>query len=123
MSRRRERLEARPERSFDPPLPHERTSLSWERTGLATIVAGGALAKYAASDAHYLLGVIGAIWVAIGGFVLFWAEFRYDSLHGPLRAGANPVHPSMVRFVGIATVLFIAFALFLVVFLLFLDTA
>ena len=36
--------------------------------------------------------------------MIFWAEFRYDSLHGPLRAGENPVHPTMVRLVGVATV-------------------
>ena len=53
--------------------------------------------------------------------MIFWAEFRYDSLHGPLRVGENPVHPTMVRFVGVATVSFIGFALMFIVYLLFFD--
>jgi hypothetical protein len=53
--------------------------------------------------------------------VIFWSEFRYDSLHGPLRAGENPVHPTMARFVGVATVSFIGFALMLIVYLVIID--
>jgi len=121
MKERRGRRHQRPLNSFDPPLPHERTSLAWERTGLATIIAGGLLARTAATNAHYLLGVFGVLWVAVGGVVIFWAEFRYDALHGPLREGENPVHPSMVRFVGVATVSFIGFALALIVYLLVID--
>ena len=118
MRQRRGRRHQRPLNSFDPPLPHERTSLAWERTGLATVIAGALLARTASEHAHYLFGVFGALWVAVGGVVIFWAEFRYDSLHGPLRAGENPVHPKMVRFVGVATVSFIGFALMLIVYLL-----
>lgn len=121
MRRGRGRRHRRPLNSFDPPLPHERTSLAWERTGLATVIAGALLARTASEHAHYLFGVFGALWVAIGGVVIFWAEFRYDSLHGPLRAGENPVHPTMVRFVGVATVSFIGFALMLIVYLISTD--
>jgi len=68
-----------------------------------------------------VLGTFGAVWVAIGGGLLFWTGWRYESLHGRLRAGESPAHPSMTRLVGLATVAFNAFALILVIAIAVLD--
>jgi uncharacterized membrane protein YidH (DUF202 family) len=111
----------RPARHFDPGVQHERTALAWERTGLAAILAGAGLARVASTHFHYVLGTIGAVWVAIGGLVLFWSSWRYEALHGPLRAGDSPVHPSMARFVGVTTIGFIGFSLVLMVYLAVID--
>ncbi len=111
----------RPSRYFDPGVQHERTSLAWERTALATMLAGAVTARIAALEFHYVLGTVGAVWVAIGGALLFWAGWRYESLHGPLRAGQSPAHPTMTRVVGLVTVAFNGFALVLVIVLAVLD--
>jgi uncharacterized membrane protein YidH (DUF202 family) len=111
----------RPTRHFDPGVQHERTALAWERTGLATILAGATLARFASTHIHYVLGTVGAVWVALGGVVLFWASWRYEALHGPLRAGQSPAHPSMARLVGMSAVGFTGFALVLTVYLAVID--
>jgi uncharacterized membrane protein YidH (DUF202 family) len=111
----------RPTTHFDPGVQHERTALAWERTGLATILAGATLARMASTHFHHVLGTVGAVWVAIGGVVLFWAGWRYEALHGPLRSGESPAHPSMARFVGVSALAFIGFALVLTVYLAVID--
>ncbi|MGA1033814.1 MAG: DUF202 domain-containing protein [Ilumatobacteraceae bacterium] len=111
----------RPTTHFDPGVQHERTALAWERTGLATILAGATLARLASTHFHHVLGAVGAIWVAIGGAVLFWTSWRFEALHGPLRAGETPAHPSMARFVGASALLFTGFALVLTVYLAVID--
>jgi len=111
----------RPDHYFDPGVQQERTSLAWERTALATMLAGAVTARIAALEFHYVLGTFGAVWVAIGGGLLFWTGWRYESLHGRLRAGESPAHPSMTRLVGLVTVAFNAFALILVITIAVLD--
>lgn len=101
----------RPERSFDEGLQHERTALAWERTAIATMVAGALLARWAAEDAVPLFAVLGIVQVAFGGGLLAWAGRHYDDLHGPLRAGDSPVHPTAVRIVGAVTTASVGIAL------------
>lgn len=112
---------ARPDKVFDPGLQHERTALAWERTSIAVMVAGVLLARYAALTVHATIALVGIAQVVFGGVLLIWTGRHYDELHGPLRAGASPVHPTAARVVGLATVVFSGFALSLAV-LIALDT-
>ncbi|MEO1060475.1 MAG: DUF202 domain-containing protein [Actinomycetota bacterium] len=105
----------RPRESFDVGLQHERTALAWERTSIATMVAGVIFARYAAEAAHPGLAVIGLLQVAAGASVLVWAGWHYEELHGPLRRGTPVVHPRAARFVGLSTVAFSGLALALVI--------
>ena len=93
----------RPELVFDGGLQQERTALAWERTSVATMVAGTVLARYAATDGAPWVAAVGLLQVAFGAGILMWAGDHYDDLHGPLRRGANPSHPLAARAVGAAT--------------------
>ena len=105
----------RPERVFDEGLQHERTALAWERTAIAVMVAGVLLARYAASTGHYTIAFVGIGQVVVGAILMVWSGRHYDELHGPLRAGQSPVHPTATRIVGAATVGFSGIALALAV--------
>ncbi len=96
----------RPSNVFDAGLQHERTALAWERTAIASMVAGVLLARYTASSLHYGVAAFGVAQVLIGSGLLLWSARHYDDLHGPLRAGESPVHPTAARIVGLATVVF-----------------
>lgn len=113
--------QARPTTVFDPGVQHERTALAWERTAVAMMVAGAILGRYASSHGHLVLGALGVMWVVLGGVVLLWAARHYEDLHGPLRAGETPAHPTVTRVVGISTVAFTGVALILAVFLTLVD--
>jgi uncharacterized membrane protein YidH (DUF202 family) len=95
----------RPDTVFDPMLQHERTALAWERTAIATMVAGTLLARRAA-DLHFSLAVVGIAQVVVGAALLIWTGLRYEQLHAPLRRGENPAHPTAARLVGWTTVAF-----------------
>jgi uncharacterized membrane protein YidH (DUF202 family) len=105
----------RPTQVFDPGLQHERTALAWERTAIASMVAGVLFARYAAESLHPAAAVFGVAQVVIGGLVLVWAAQHYDDLHGPLRAGESPAHPTAARIVGFTSVLFTGAALIVAV--------
>ncbi|MCP5027519.1 MAG: DUF202 domain-containing protein [Actinomycetia bacterium] len=94
-----------PDRVFDPGLQHERTSLAWERTAIATMVTGTILARYAAGNARPAITLLGLVQVALGGGILVWAGLHYDGLHGRLRAGESPTHPGAAKGIGLLTVL------------------
>lgn len=96
----------RPEQVFDGGLQQERTALAWERTAIASMVAGVLLARYSAQELHVAVAAIGILQVVLGALLLIWAGAHYDDLHGPLRAGDSPVHPLAARVVGLATVCF-----------------
>jgi uncharacterized membrane protein YidH (DUF202 family) len=100
----------RPGQVFDPMLQHERTALAWERTAIATMVAGILFARHA-TTIHASLAAIGIAQVLLGGLVLIWAGKHYDDLHTPLRAGESPVHPGAARVVGLTSIAFTGFAL------------
>ncbi len=95
----------RPDRVFDPMMQHERTALAWERTAIASMVAGLLLARAGAKLAVGL-GVFGLAQVVAGAALLVWTGRHYEELHGPLRAGESPVHPGAARVVGISAITF-----------------
>ena len=103
----------RPGTVFDRGLQHERTALAWERTAIASMVAGVLVARYAAESLHVVFAVVGLGQVVLGAVLLLWAARHYDDLHGPLRAGTSPVHPSAARVTGALTVGFTGAALVL----------
>ena len=95
---------ARPEASFDRGLQHERTALAWERTAIATMVAGLVLARVGAQHDRWVVAALGLVQTVAGGAVLVWAGLHYDDLHGPLRRGDDVVHPLAARLVGLMAV-------------------
>jgi uncharacterized membrane protein YidH (DUF202 family) len=101
----------RPDRVFDDGLQHERNALAWERTAISAMVGGVLLARYAAQTLHWIFAAFGMLTVVIGGGLLVWTGRHYDDLHGPLRAGASPVHPTAARIVGRAAIAFALAAL------------
>jgi uncharacterized membrane protein YidH (DUF202 family) len=105
---------SRPDTIFDPMMQHERTALAWERTAIASMVAGLLLARYA-SEINVLLGVLGFAQVLVGAALLVWSGKHYDELHGPLRAGENPVHPLAARLVGLSATVFSGAALLIAI--------
>ena len=94
----------RPPTSFDNGLQHERTALAWERTAIATMVAGLVLSRFAAIHAYWLAAAAGLLQTGFGAGLLVWTGTHYDDLHGPLRAGDDIVHPAAARTVGLVTV-------------------
>lgn len=109
----------RPDQVFDPGLQHERTALAWERTAIASMVAGVLLARYAATSVHFVIASLGIGWVIVGAVVLLWSGRHYDELHGPLRAGDSPVHPTAARILGLATIVFSGCGLLLAILITF----
>lgn len=105
----------RPTTVFDPGLQHERTALAWERTAIASMVAGVLMARYAAGELHPSMAAIGIAQVVFGAVLLVWSARHYDDLHGPLRAGASPIHPSAARVVGMGAIIFTGAGLVLAV--------
>ena len=96
----------RPNVVFDPGLQHERTSLAWERTAIASMVAGVLLARYAAESLHYSFALLGMAQVVVGAAILVWSGRHYENLHGRLRQGDSPVHPTAAMIVGVGSVVF-----------------
>ena len=96
----------RPSAVFDAGLQHERTSLAWERTAIASMVAGILLARYAAESLHFVFAFVGIGQVVVGAAILVWSGRHYENLHGRLRAGETPVHPAAVTLVGVGSIIF-----------------
>lgn len=101
----------RPATSFDTGLQHERTALAWERTAIATMVAGLVLSRFAAIHEYWLAAGAGLLQTAFGAALLVWSGAHYEDLHGPLRSGDDIVHPAAARIVGLVTVSTIGLAL------------
>jgi uncharacterized membrane protein YidH (DUF202 family) len=93
----------RPTSSFDAGLQHERTALAWERTAIAMMVAGLVLSRFAAIHEYWSFAAVGLLQTTFGGGLLVWAGAHYEDLHGPLREGADVVHPGAARVVGLVT--------------------
>ena len=110
MTGRTRRLVDRPTAVFDQGLQHERTALAWERTAIAAMVAGVLMARYASESLHVGFAAVGMAQVVFGAVILLWAARHYDDLHGPLRRGQSPVHPTAARVMGIGSIVFSAAA-------------
>ena len=95
----------RPTRVFDPGLQHERTALAWERTAIASMVAGVLMARYVAAEIYLSVAAVGVAQVVFGAVLLVWSAAHYEDLHGPLRAGDSPIHPVAARVVGVGAML------------------
>lgn len=95
---------ARPTEAFDVGMQHERTAMAWERTAFNLLVGGTVLARYSADDGLYLPMTIGIGVVAVAVIILVWAADHYEDLHGPLRSGQSPIHPTATRLVGLVTI-------------------
>jgi putative membrane protein len=106
---------ARPDAVFDEGLQHERTALAWERTAVATMVAGVVLSRFAAIHEYWVFAALGLLQTAFGGGLLVWAAAHYDDLHGTLRAGDDVVYPRATAIVGMATVVSVGVALLMAV--------
>ena len=106
---------ARPTVVFDPGLQHERTSLAWERTAIASMVAGVLLARYAAESLHLVFAFVGFAQVIVGAAILLWSGQHYENLHGRLRSGDSPVHPTAATIVGVGSIVFTGLATLLAV--------
>jgi uncharacterized membrane protein YidH (DUF202 family) len=111
----------RPREVFDRGLQHERNSLAWERTAIASMVAGVLLARYAAQSLHLVFAFVGFAEVLAGASVLLWSGQHYENLHGRLRSGESPVHPTAARIVGIGSIIFTGLATALAVVIVFVD--
>jgi uncharacterized membrane protein YidH (DUF202 family) len=95
-----------PEKVVDPGLQHERTTLAWERTAIAAMVAGLLLGRSAAGSGHWIGALAGMVQVVVGASILVWAGWRYSDLHEPIRNGDDIVHPTAARLLGLATICF-----------------
>ena len=105
----------RPDTVFDPGLQHERTALAWERTAIASMVAGVLMARYAADAFFFTFAFIGLAQVVVGSALLLWSARHYEDLHGPLRAGETPIHPTAARTIGVTVVGFTGSCLILAI--------
>jgi uncharacterized membrane protein YidH (DUF202 family) len=95
-------------------LADERTALSWERTAVATMVTGTLLARFASESGYEFLVPLGLLQVVVGAIVLAWAGRHYDDLYGLIGEGQSPVHPTAIRAVALATIVFSGAALVVV---------
>ena len=73
----------RPADSIGGGLQHERTTLAWERTSFAIMVAGILLARFVASRGPALLGSLGVAATVGGGWLMLWANRNHHLLHDP----------------------------------------
>ena len=80
------------------------------------MVSGVLLTRYSANTAHWSIALAGLLQTVIGGAILMWAGIHYTELRGPLLDGADVVHPTATRIVGMSTVAFSAIALTLAIF-------
>ena len=103
----------RPVNSVGGGLQHERTSLAWERTAIAMMVAGVILARYAGQTVHFTLGFAGVLQTMAGGLLLAWAGRHDDDLHNPATPVSAVPQVGLARVVGLGTVGFSAVALVL----------
>jgi uncharacterized membrane protein YidH (DUF202 family) len=98
----------RPVNSIGGGLQHERTSLAWERTAIAMMVAGVILARYGAQSIHYTLGFVGVAQTAAGGVLLAWAGRHDQDLHSPTRPASAVPQVGLTRLIGLVTIVFCA---------------
>ena len=102
-------------------LQHERTSLAWERTAIAMMVAGVVLARTAAMSLHFTIGFIGVLETVGGGLLLAWAGRHDEQLHGFATPPSAVPQLALTRLVGAGTVVMTGLALVLATLMAFVD--
>ena len=107
-----------PPKAFSAELQQERTSLAWERTAIALMVAATLLARHAAEDGIWAVAGVALALAAAGGGLLMWSGIHYDDLHTTLREGHDVDHHALIKTVTLATVAVTGSGLLLVVWLL-----
>jgi uncharacterized membrane protein YidH (DUF202 family) len=100
-----------PAEVFDEALQQERTSLAWERTAIALMVAATLLARYAAEDGVWAVAGLAFAFATGGGALLVWSGIHYDDLHVTLREGRPVDHHRLISAVAAATAAVTATAL------------
>lgn len=106
---------AQPNRVAGLQLQHERTTLSWDRTAVAMIVAGAVFLHAGNGPLHSPRHIPGALAIVFGAVLLAHAYRRYERLRGSVPTGANSAAPWLLRLVGVTTLLFSLASLALVV--------
>lgn len=94
-----------------PGLQHERTGLAWERTAIAMMVSGIALARFTEQLSWPPLASLGLIQAAVGSAVLIWSAHRGEDRLGPDDVRSDVVHPRAAGLAGGFSVAFCAIAL------------
>lgn len=84
-----------PQESAERGLQVERTALAWHRTGLATMVCGGLLAREGRTVAAVQLA--GFLAVAAGAVLYLHAARRHDRALAAVAAGRSPAEPRTLR--------------------------
>lgn len=116
-ARRMVRRPPGPPTAFSAELQQERTSLAWERTAIALMVAATLLARNAAEDGNWAVAVVALVLAAGGGGLLMWSGIHYDDLHTTLREGHDVDHHRLIKTVTLATVAITGAGLVLVLWL------
>lgn len=112
----------RPDRIFDSRTQHERTSLAWERTAFAGMAVGLLMTRIGATI-HVGLAAFGIVQVVLSAGLLVWSGKHYEDLHGTLRAGESPTHPTAAKVVGLGATVATGVATVLVVVAIATDSA
>lgn len=92
------------DRVHNPALQQERTTLAWDRTGLALMVASGLLLRAAGPPYPRLLHVVPAVAFLVGLSLLFLGRRRYLRRWRGLESGLPILSPAPVAMVGVVTV-------------------
>jgi uncharacterized membrane protein YidH (DUF202 family) len=89
---------------FDPSTPYERTTLAWERTAIALMVAGALMLKHATDTQTAWAEAVGVLVIASGAVTLFWSSRQHDPPESVSASGANLTHPRILRALTTATI-------------------
>lgn len=92
-------------------LQQERTSLAWERTGLALIVASLLGFRFLQRHGLWLPAVAALPFALAGSGIIVRAQRQYMALHRTMREAGNVADPRFVRLLGIAVTVFCGSAL------------
>ena len=105
---------ARPERLYDVGGQQERTALAWDRTGVSLMVVGALYLRGGRPPYHHVRHWPGLAVLVLGAALIVAAYRRYEGQHGALREGRPVLSGELVILTGVATAVFSAAALWLV---------
>lgn len=96
-------FDPQPANRTDDGVPHERTGLAWQRTAIASMVAGVAFTRVLTAESHPALGLVGIVWVLASGSLLAWASSNDAMLRDPHRPAVAVPQVALTRVVGLLT--------------------